>query len=78
MDTRLTAGGMPIVVKVKANPYLERTSALPLAALPAGMGHASQVNRIVEIARKCWEPKEILKNLWKCRSERARTRQKAE
>lgn len=78
VDIRLTADGIPIVVEVNANPYLERTSALPLAALQAGMGHTTLVNRIVEIARKRWEPTEFLKDLQKSRSERARTRKKAE
>ncbi|MFH0768331.1 MAG: D-alanine--D-alanine ligase [Chloroflexota bacterium] len=77
VDIRLSADGIPIVVEVNANPYLERTSAFPLAALQAGMGHTTLVNRIVEIARKRWEPTPFLIELQKNRSERTKTRKKA-
>jgi D-alanine-D-alanine ligase len=74
VDIRLSADGIPIVVEVNANPYLERTSAFALAALQAGMGHTMLVNRIVEIARKRWEPTPFLKELQKNRAGRAKTR----
>ena len=77
VDIRLSADGIPIVVEVNANPYLERTSAFALAALQAGMGHTTLVNRIVEIARKRWEPTPFLKELQKNRAERAKTRKQA-
>jgi D-alanine-D-alanine ligase len=76
VDIRLSADGRPIVVEVNANPYLERTSAFALAALQAGMGYTTLVNRIVEHARKRWEPTPFLKELQKNRLERAKTRKK--
>jgi D-alanine-D-alanine ligase len=77
VDIRLSADGIPMVVEVNANPYLERTSAYPLAALQAGMGYATLINRIVEIARNRWEPTQFLKEMQKNRSERAKTRKQA-
>jgi D-alanine-D-alanine ligase len=77
VDIRLSADGIPLVVEVNANPYLERTSAFPLAALQAGIGHATLVNRIVEIARRRWEPTPFLKELQKNRAERAKIRKQA-
>jgi D-alanine-D-alanine ligase len=77
VDIRLSADGIPIVVEVNANPYLERTSAFPLAALQAGMGHTTLINRIVEIARKRWEPTPFLKELQKNRAGRAKVRRQA-
>ena len=77
VDIRLSADGIPLVVEVNANPYLERTSAFPLAALQAGIGHATLVNRIVEIARRRWEPTPFLKELQRNRAERAKIRKQA-
>ncbi|MBP1767690.1 MAG: hypothetical protein H6P98_1805 [Candidatus Aminicenantes bacterium] len=77
VDIRLSADGIPIVVEVNANPYLEQTSAFPLAALQAGMGYSMLINRIVEIARKRWEPTPFLKELQKDRAGRAKIRRKA-
>ena len=77
VDIRLSPDGIPMVVEVNANPYLERTSAFPLAALQAGMSYATLINRIVEIAGKRWEPNPFLKELQKNRAERAKTRKKA-
>ena len=77
VDIRLSAEGIPMVVEVNANPYLERTSAFALAALQAGMGHTTLVNRIVEIARQRWEPTPFLKELQKNRTERAKIRKQA-
>ena len=74
VDIRLSADGIPIVVEVNANPYLERTSAFPLAALQAGMGYSMLINRIVEIAKKRWEPTPFLKELQKNRAGRAKIR----
>ena len=74
VDIRLSADGIPMVVEVNANPYLERTSAFALAALQAGMGYTTLINRIVEIARKRWEPTPFLKELQKNRAERAKIR----
>jgi len=73
-DIRLSPDGVPIVVEVNANPYLERTSAFALAALQAGIGYTTLINRIVEIARKRWEPTPFLKELQKNRAERAKAR----
>ncbi len=74
VDIRLSVDGVPMVVEVNANPYLERTSAFALAALQAGMGYATLINRIVEIALKRWEPTPFLKDLQKSRAERSRQR----
>ncbi len=77
VDIRLSADGIPVVVEVNANPYLERTSAFALAALQAGMGYTTLVNRIVEIAQKRWEPTSFLKDLQKNRAERSKARKQA-
>ncbi len=74
VDIRLSADGIPIVVEVNANPYLERTSAFALAALQAGMGYTTLINRIVEIAQKRWEQTPFLKELQKNRAGRAKIR----
>ena len=77
VDIRLSATGIPMVVEVNANPYLERTSAYALAALQAGMGYSTLINRIVEVAWKRLEPSPFLKELQKGRAERARLRRQA-
>jgi D-alanine-D-alanine ligase len=77
VDIRLSADGIPIVVEVNANPYLEQTSAFALAALQAGMGYSMLINRIVEIARKRWEPTPFLKELQKNRAGRSKIRRGA-
>ena len=53
VDIRLSPDGTPYVMEVNANPYLERTSAFAIAALQAGMGYNTLINRIVEIAWSC-------------------------
>ena len=78
VDVRLSADGIPMVVEVNANPYLERTSAFALAALQAGMGYTTLINRIVEIAKKRWEPTPFLRELQKNRAGRAKIRRQAE
>jgi D-alanine-D-alanine ligase len=55
VDIRLAPEGVPYVVEVNANPYLERTSAFAIAALQAGMGYNTLINRIVEVAWQCSE-----------------------
>jgi D-alanine-D-alanine ligase len=55
VDIRLSADGTPYVVEVNANPYLERTSAFCIAALQAGMGYNTVINRIAHIAWDCAE-----------------------
>jgi D-alanine-D-alanine ligase len=55
VDIRLSADGRPYVVEVNANPYMEQTAAVALAALQAGMGYNTLVNRIVQIAWQRWE-----------------------
>jgi D-alanine-D-alanine ligase len=77
VDIRLSTDGVPMVVEVNANPYLERTSAFALAALQAGMGYSTLINRIVDIAMKRWEPTPFLKELQKNRAERAKIRKQA-
>jgi D-alanine-D-alanine ligase len=77
VDIRLTDDGRPVVLEVNANPYLERTSAFALAALQAGMGYTTLVNRIVEIAGKRGTSNPVLKELQKNRADRKRIRRKA-
>jgi D-alanine-D-alanine ligase len=55
VDIRLSTDGIPYVVEVNANPYLEQTAAFALAALQEGMGYKTLINRIVEIAWQRWE-----------------------
>jgi D-alanine-D-alanine ligase len=74
VDLRLTPDGIPVVVEVNANPYLERTSAFALAALQQGMGYSTLINRIVEIAWKRWEPSPYLREIQKARLERVKLR----
>jgi D-alanine-D-alanine ligase len=74
VDIRLAPSGQPMVVEVNANPYLERTSAFALAALQAGLGYSSLINRIVEAAWNRLEPTPFLKDLQRSRMERARLR----
>lgn len=50
VDIRLGKDGIPYVVEVNANPYLERTAEFAVAALQAGMGYSMLVNKIVDIA----------------------------
>ncbi len=78
VDIRLTPDGTPLVIEVNANPYLERTSAFALAALQAGMGYTTLINRIVEAAWKRSEQTQFLKELQKSRAEKAKARRKLE
>lgn len=55
IDIRLSQDGVPYVVEVNANPYLEQTAELPVAALQAGMGYATLINKIVEISWQRWD-----------------------
>ncbi len=77
VDIRLSSTGVPMIVEVNANPYLERTSAFALAALQAGMGYSTLINRIAEIAWKRLEPTPFLKELQKGRAERVKMRRQA-
>ena len=52
VDIRLPPEGVPFVVEVNANPYLEATSETALAAMAAGMDYNTLINRILDIA---WE-----------------------
>jgi D-alanine-D-alanine ligase len=76
VDIRLTDDGRPIVLEVNANPYLERTSAFALAALQAGMGYNTLINRIVDIAWKRYESNPVLTELQKSRAGKPRIRRK--
>lgn len=55
VDIRLSTEGIPFVIEVNANPYLEKTDETSQAALKAGMGYGTFVNRILETAWKRWE-----------------------
>ncbi len=63
VDIRLAQDGMPYVIEVNANPYLERTSAFAIATLQAGMGYNTLIKRICDIAWKCSEESGPLKGL---------------
>lgn len=60
VDIRLAQDGIPYVVEVNANPYLERTAEFAVAALQAGMGYSSLVNRIVDLAWDRWNQMALL------------------
>ncbi len=77
VDIRLTDDGRPVVLEVNANPYLERTSAFALAALQAGMGYTTLVNRIVEIASARSKTNPAVLELQKKRAGKPRLRRKA-
>lgn len=55
IDMRLANDGTPYVIEVNANPYLERTAEFAVAALQAGMGYTTVIDKIVEIAWQRWE-----------------------
>jgi D-alanine-D-alanine ligase len=74
VDIRLSPTGIPVVVEVNANPYLERTSTFALAALQSGLGFNTLISRIVETARKRYEQTPFLEQLQKARAERTRAR----
>lgn len=76
VDIRLTADGRPLVLEVNANPYLDNTSAFALAALQAGIGYTTLINRIVEFAMKRSEKTPFLRELQKNRAERSRIRRR--
>ncbi len=63
VDIRLSQDGTPYVVEVNANPYLERTAEFAVAALQAGMGYTTLVNKIVDISWARWEQMETRKKL---------------
>ncbi len=52
VDIRLSPEGIPYVIEVNANPYLEETSETALAAKKAGMEFPALINHILELA---WE-----------------------
>ena len=54
VDIRLSPDGIPYVVEVNANPYLEQTSEFATAALAAGISYPTLINQIVETAWKRW------------------------
>jgi D-alanine-D-alanine ligase len=58
VDIRLAPDARPYVVEVNANPYLERTGAVAVAALQAGMAYSTLINRIVDTAWRRWEASE--------------------
>jgi D-alanine-D-alanine ligase len=54
VDIRLAPDGLPYVVEVNANPYLEQSGAIATAAQEAGISYTELVNRILDSARKRW------------------------
>lgn len=69
VDIRLAQDGSPYVVEVNANPYLERTAEFAVAALQAGMGYATLVNKIVDIAWARWEMEASRRKLLRIKKE---------
>ena len=70
VDIRLGRDGIPYVVEVNANPYLEQTAEFAVSALQAGMAYSNIINQIVELAWERWEQishqkikREIIKKL---------------
>lgn len=55
VDIRLSKDGIPYVVEVNANPYLEQTAEFAVAALQEGMAYSNVVNTIAELAWERWE-----------------------
>lgn len=55
VDLRLTDSGEIYVIEVNANCYLERSSEFAMAAHAAGIGHASLIERIAEVALQRWK-----------------------
>lgn len=69
VDIRLAQDGIPYVVEVNANPYLERTAEFAVAALQAGMGYSTLVNKIVDISWSRWEQAESRRKLQRIKKE---------
>ncbi len=61
VDIRLAKNGVPYVVEVNANPYLDQTAEVAVAALQAGFSYPSLINRIVEISWERWNQFETRK-----------------
>ncbi|HMK08417.1 MAG TPA: ATP-grasp domain-containing protein [Anaerolineales bacterium] len=55
VDIRVARDGTPYVVEVNANPYLEQTAAIAIAALQAGYSYRGLIGALVEIAWERWE-----------------------
>jgi D-alanine-D-alanine ligase len=56
VDIRLAPDGLPYVVEVNANPYLEQGGAIATAAQEAGIAYADLIDRILNCARLRWYP----------------------
>ncbi len=72
VDIRLAQDGTPYVVEVNANPYLERTAEFAVAALQAGMGYTTLVNKIVDVSWARWEQEESRKKMQKIKKDLAK------
>jgi D-alanine-D-alanine ligase len=55
VDIRVAPDGKPYVVEVNANPYLEQTGGVALAALQAGYSYRGLIGALVEVAWERWE-----------------------
>lgn len=69
VDVRLSQDGTPYVVEVNANPYIERSAEYAVAALQAGMGYTSLINKIVELAWTRWEIDDSRRKLQRIKKE---------
>jgi D-alanine-D-alanine ligase len=55
VDIRVAPDGKPYVVEVNANPYLEMTGGVALAALQAGYSYRGLIGALVDVAWERWE-----------------------
>ena len=55
VDIRVAPDGKPYVVEVNANPYLEQTGAVAIAALQSGYSFKGLIGALVEVAWERWE-----------------------
>jgi len=55
VDIRVAPDGKPYVVEVNANPYLEQTGAVAIAALQSGYSYRGLIGALVEVSWERWE-----------------------
>jgi D-alanine-D-alanine ligase len=55
VDIRVAPDGKPYVVEVNANPYLEQTGGVAIAALQSGYSYRGLIGALVEVAWERWE-----------------------
>jgi D-alanine-D-alanine ligase len=55
VDIRVAPDGTPYVVEVNANPYLEMTGGVALAALQSGYSYRGLIGALVDVSWERWE-----------------------